>query len=295
MVYFQPAVTLNSPFELAASCCVVPPDSMPSSASAIPAMSAVPSSLTSSSSSSSLLSADASPDHVAKRLSPSLSPVLSDHQLPALGSLSQRSSTFSTSNSASSTRVMSPPLRALRRRSKSVSSFSSMLLQHSSSLPVLMKPYLSSSAATVAKPVLPLSDTCSPLNIPSDAASLPSLHPCLSPSVGHSQGGDSAFVRPRSKSFSVYEDEQAAAQHRGRINARLPALRVARIAERPAVHVIHDKRTPEEQPPVESKEEVENEVDGQSDGVDESPTCPVNPMLSPVVEADKEFFSALSP
>jgi len=177
------------------------------------------------------------------------------------------------------------------------------MLQHSSSLPVLMKPYLSCSAAAVAKPHLPLSDNCSPLNIPTEASSLPSLHPCLSPSVAQS-GEAVGFMRPRSKSFSVYEDEQAAAQQRGRISARLPAVRVARIAERPAVHVIHDKRTLEEQPSKGSKdaaadgdrEEREEWEEEEAVAVlEEFPTCAVNPLLSPIVEADKEFFSVLSP
>ena len=253
-----------------------------------------------SSSSSSLLSPEASPDHSAKRLSPSLSPVLSDHQLPTLGSLSHRNSITSATAtaptataSASTARIMSPPIRALRRRSKSVSSFCAMM-QHSASLPVLMKPCMSSPVVPVAKPLKPLSDTCSPLNIPADTRSLPSLHPLLSPSVQSS--GGAPFMRPRSKSFSVYEDEQAAAAHKGRINARLPAVRT-RMAERPAVHLIHDKRSmAEQQPLTESTEEVEDGEDrGEVDGEDEYPTCPVNPALSPIVEVDKEFFSARSP
>ena len=177
-------------------------------------------------------------------------------------------------------------------------------MQHSSSLPVLMKPYLASPAAIVAKPLPPLSDTCSPLNIPSDGSSLPSLHPCLSPSVLLSMDGGAPFLRPRSKSFSVYEDEQAAAQQRGRISARLPAVRTARIAERPAVHVIHDARGRDEQPLVEATEEEEAKAAAQLDDGDESgdeetatdalddySTSAVNPLLSPIVEVDKEFFA----
>ena len=265
---------------------------------------------------------EGSPDQPLKRLSPSFSPVLSDHQLPKLGSLSQRTSVSSDCSSAAASsasdfaaRAISPPLRALRRRSKSVSSFSSMLLQHSASLPVLMKPYGLSTPPALPKPLAPLSDTCSPLNIPTEAHSLPSLHPCLSPSVAQAGGGGGgmAFLRPRSKSFSVYENEQAAAAAaaaaQGRISARLPTVRSARITERPAVHVIFDKRNA--QPLVESKEEEEFQVvtvesadggsnsggggEGKSQQMGEFATCPVNPMLSPIVEVDKEFFPAFSP
>ena len=208
------------------------------------------------SSTSSLLSADASPDlHPMKRLSPSLSPVISDHQLPTLGSLTHRSSVSSTSSGSSTSsspfRMVSPPLRALRRRSKSFSSFTSAL-QQPSSLPVLMKPYRSSPSAAI------IPTTCSSLSVPSGAYSLQPFPPCLSPSVAQSSGVGQ--LRPRSKSFSVYEDQQASAaqQQRGRISARLPAMRVAHIAERPAVDM-PGTYAQEEQPLVELKEEVENE------------------------------------
>ena len=269
-------------------------------------------------SSSSHLSAGVSPDHLVKRLSPSMSPVLSDHQLPALGYLSQRTSISSSSSSPSpaaacpsiTARLTSPPIRALRRRSKSVSSFTSAMGQHSASLPVLMKPYPASTSLppATASALPPLSENCSPLNLPTEG--LPSLHPCLSPSVASCSGlaapgaggGAGVFgMRPRSKSFSVYEDEQAAAQQHGRLNARLPAVRVARIADRPTLHVIHDKQSRQQLTATQSNDQAQQDSSESAAAADdedefsEFPTCPVNPLLSPIVETDKEFFSLLSP